>query len=101
MFFIYIKKEKSKMEISFSVIDYIGKLEDGVAVLLSMKVDDDLYEIAYWFNKDENYTLVADKYFLDKYKLIELSDFQGYEELKYLIDRSLPSHEAIFEEFGV
>jgi len=37
--------------ISVSVIDYIGKMEDGVALLLSVMIFDQLYEIAYWFNQ--------------------------------------------------
>jgi hypothetical protein len=89
------------MEISFSVIDYIGKIEDGVAVLLSMKVDDLLYELAYWFNKEGGYTLTADKYFLNDFNLVELKDFKGFEQLKYLIDKSLPTKEEIFKEFAI
>lgn len=88
------------MNISFSVIDYIGKIEDGIALLLSMKVDDELYELAYWFNKKGGYVLTADKYFLDKYNLIEMKDFQGYEQLIYLINKSLPSHDEIFKELN-
>lgn len=89
------------MEVSFSVIDYIGKVEDGVALILSMKVEDSIYELAYWFNKEGNYVITADKYFLNKYNLMETSDFKGYEELKILIDKNIPPHEEIFKEFDV
>ena len=66
-----------------------------------MKVDDNLYELAYWFNKKGSYTLTADKYFLDDFKLIELKNFKAYEELTILIDKCLPTREEIFKEFEV
>lgn len=89
------------MDLSFSVIDYIGKIEGGVAILLSMKVDDNLYELAYWFNKEGGCVLTADKYFLNKYNLVEMKDFKGYEQLIYLIDKGLPTREEIFKEFDI
>ena len=37
--------------VSVSVVDYIGKIKDGVAVLLSLNIDDNIFEMIFWFNK--------------------------------------------------
>lgn len=42
-------------EVNFiSVIDYIGEINNGVAILLSMKVLEKIYQIIYWFNEDND-----------------------------------------------
>ena len=55
--------------LSISVIDYIGKIKDGVAVLLSLNVDDKIYELVFWFNKTSNYTLTVDEKLLNDLSL--------------------------------
>ena len=72
--------------ISVSLIDYIGKLSseefgDGVAVILSLIIDDETYEIVYWFNKQNQFRINIEQKFYDNYPKIK--DIYEYE---YLID---------------
>lgn len=83
-----------------SVIDYIGEINNGVAVLLSMKVKENIYEIGYWFDKEDNYIISADEIFLKDYGISEIYEYKNYKKLAYYIHTFvLDNKEEIFKEF--
>ena len=88
-------------EINFiSVIDYIGEINGGVAVLLSMRVNDKIYEIAYWFDKENNYRISAGDNFLQDYNVKDIYEYKNYKKLAYYIHTFvLDNKEQIFKEF--
>lgn len=88
-------------EINFiSVIDYLGEIGGGVAVLLSMKITDKIYQIAYWFDKDDNYMISADGNFLEDFKINDIYEYRNYKKLAYYIHNFvLDNKEEIFKEF--
>lgn len=88
-------------EINFiSVIDYLGEIGGGVAVLLSMKIMDKIYQIAYWFDKDDNYMISADGNFLQDFKINDIYEYPNYKKLAYYIHNFvLDNKEEIFKEF--
>jgi len=88
-------------EVNFiSVIDYIGEINGGVAVLLSMKVKDKIYEIAYWFDKENNYRISVDDNFLQDYNIKDIYEYKNYKKLAYYIHTFvLDNKEEIFKEF--
>lgn len=83
-----------------SIIDYIGEINNGVAVLLSMKVKENIYEIGYWFDKEDNYIISADEIFLKDYGISEIYEYKNYKKLAYYIHTFvLDNKEEIFKEF--
>jgi len=83
-----------------SVIDYIGEIGGGVIVLLSMKVVDNIYQIAYWFDPDNNYLISADENFLQDYNIKNIYEYKNYKKLAYYIHNFvLDNKEEIFKEF--
>lgn len=83
-----------------TVIDYIGRMENGVGILLSMKVEEDIYQLIYWFDSEDNYYLSADANFLKKYKVKAISEYKNYKKLAYYIHNFvLPNKEEILKEF--
>lgn len=83
-----------------SVIDYIGEINGGVALLLSMKVIDKIYQIAYWFDKENNYRISVDDVFLQDYNLKDIYDYKDYKKLAYYIHTFiLDNKDEIFKEF--
>jgi len=83
-----------------SVVDYIGEIDGGVAVLLSMKIKDRIYQIAYWFDQDDNYMISADNEFLKNYKLNNIYEYDNHKKLAYYIHNFvLDNKEEIFKEF--
>lgn len=83
-----------------SVIDYIGEINDGVAVLLSMKIDDNIYEIAYWLDENENYIMSIDDNFIHDYNLKNIYEYKNYKTLSYYIYTFvLNNKDEIFKEF--
>ena len=83
-----------------TIIDYIGRMENGVGIILSMKVEEDIYQLIYWFDSDDNYYLSADANFLKEYQLKALTDYKNYKKLAYYIHTFvLNNKEEIFNEF--
>lgn len=89
------------MNINLSLVDYIGKLENGVAVILSLVIDEEQYEIIYWFNRNSDYRINIEQKFYDNFPHIKnIYDYEYLYELLYYIDNKiLPNKEEIFNEF--
>jgi hypothetical protein len=88
-------------EVNFiSIIDYIGEINDGVAVILSLKVKDRIYQLVYWFNKEDNYIMSVDENFLKDYNVKSIYEYPEYKKLAYYIHTFvLDNKEEIFKEF--
>lgn len=88
------------MDINLSLVDYIGKLENGVAVILSMLIDTETYEIIYWFNPEGKYRINFEDKFYEKFKIDDIYEYKYLPDLIHHIDNNvLPSKEEIFKEF--
>ena len=88
-----------KNAISVSVIDYIGKMEDGVALLLNVIIFDQLYEVAYWFNKDGKVRIVPEEKMLKKLKVNSIYEYDKVEDLVMVIHSNIPNVDKILNEF--
>jgi hypothetical protein len=83
-----------------TVIDYIGEINNGVAILLSMKIQEKIYELLYWFDKNNNYIISSDDNFLTDYNLKSIYDYKNYKKLAYYIHNFvLTNKEEIIKEF--
>ncbi len=83
-----------------SIIDYIGEINNGVAILLSLKVKEKIYELSFWFDKNENYMMSVDENFLNDYNIKSIYDYSNYEKLAYYIYTFvLNNKEEIIKEF--
>ena len=83
-----------------SIIDYLGEIGGGVAILLSMRVKDKIYQIAYWFDPEDNYLISVDENFLQDYNIKNIYEYKNYKQLAYYIHFFvLENKEEIFKEF--
>jgi hypothetical protein len=83
-----------------SIIDYIGGINNGVALLLSMKVNDNIYEIGYWFDRNDNYLLSADENFLKDFNIKNIYEYKNYKKLSYYIHNFvLQNKEELLNDF--
>lgn len=93
------------MNISVSLVDYIGKIEsefgDGVGVILSLQLNKELYEMIYWFNiKNEFRIVIEDKFYKHFPDIKDIYKYEYLIDLLYYIDTTvLPKREEIFKEF--
>jgi len=87
--------------VSISIIDYVGQVEDGVAVLLSLVIKDRKYEIVYWFNPNKKFRItIEDEFYKDFPKVKNIYEYEYLIDLLYHIDTQvLPPREQIFKEF--
>lgn len=83
-----------------SVIDYIGEINNGVAVLLSMKIGEIIYELGYWFDENDDYMLSCDDNFLNDFNIKSVYEYKNYKKLAYYIHNFvLNNKDEIFKEF--
>jgi len=81
-------------EIKFDIIEYIGKLDDAIYVLLSLSYQEEFYE-AIFFYKGKFVTLTVQKELEEKLEC-EIEDFEGYNDLMLsIIDKVSPYEEII------
>lgn len=88
-----------KVPISISIIDYLGKIENGVGLLLSMVSGNETYEIGYWFNREGKFRIIPDDKLLKKLNLEDIYEFEYIKEFVYFIHNSLKNPDDILNEF--
>jgi len=90
-----------KNKINVSLIDYIGEIDNGVAVILSLSLNSELYEMIYWFNRENKRNFVIeDKFYQHFPKIRDIQEYDYFIDLLYHIDTEiLPEKEEIFNEF--
>lgn len=89
------------MEVSISIVDYIGKIKDGVATLLSININDTIYQMIFWFNSECKYVLTVDDSLL---KLLDIKSIYEYEHIDDLLKKiflTLPPVKELFEKFEI
>lgn len=87
--------------LSVSVIDYYGKIHDGVTILLSLNVDDKIYELIFWFNRNMNYNLTVDEKLMIDLNITDIYDYPYLNQLLDLIFQSIPPKEELFQRYGI
>jgi len=71
--------------ISISVVDYMGRLEFGVAVILSIKIGDETTEALYWYD-NENRVLTLNE---ESMVIFGCSEIEDYEHYNYMMETIL------------
>ena len=85
-----------------SIIDFVGKFEDGIAVNLSMVYENKAYFLMYWFNKEGKRRIVAEDEFYKDFNFKSIYELPHIKELFIYIDNEvLPKREDIWKEFGI
>ena len=87
--------------VSISIVDYMGKVKDGVATILSINIDDNIYQMIFWFNKDCKYVLTVEDKLLEILNVKSIYDYEYIEELLKKIFLTLPPVKDLFEKFGI
>lgn len=89
------------MGVSISILDYIGKIKDGVAVVLSMNIEDTIYQMIFWVNKNCKYVLSADENLLKLLNVETIYEYEYLEDLLKKIFMALPPVKELFDKFEV
>lgn len=83
------------MELTFDIIEYMGKVDGGVFVLLNLNVDNTNFYDAVFYYKENTVALTVDEKFEDLIGT-SIEDFVGYNQLMTgIIKRVLPYKDAI------
>lgn len=87
--------------VSIGLVDYMGKIEDGVGMILSLIIGEKNYEIMYWFNRDNKYRLVIeDSFYSDNVNIKDIYRYKHTPELiSYINNVIIKDKEVVFNEF--
>ena len=85
--------------VTVSIIDYLGKIENGVGLLLSIVAGETTYEVGYWFNKEGSFRITPEPKLLKTLGVEDIYEYQYVNELIFFIHSNLPDTDKILEEF--
>ncbi len=90
-----------EITIKSSIIDYIGELKGGVAIHISLTLEDKhTFEAVYWIHPDGRAEIEIDEIFVSKLFGSEtVEELPFYDELMEDIDSILPDKNELFGEF--
>lgn len=94
-----MSENSNDLPISISIIDYIGKIENGVGILFNLIINDTNYEISYWYNREGDVRIVVEQKLLDLLDVDNIYEYNKVTELVQLIYNSLSDPIAILDEF--
>lgn len=81
------------MEIKADILDYLGKVDDGIIVLLSLSYDGEYYEGTFYY-KENLIALTPDENLEEKIGS-PIEDWEGYNELVIEIIKKLVPYEEM------
>lgn len=81
------------MEIKADILDYLGKVDDGIIVLLSLSCDGDYYEGTFYY-KENLIALTPDEKLEEKLES-PIEDWEGYNDLVIEIIKKLVPYEEM------
>jgi hypothetical protein len=84
------------MDIKFDILDYLGKYDDGVIVILSMLYDGEWYEASFYY-KEDLVSLTPDEKLEEKLGC-QIEDWEDYTKLMLDIIKKLVPYEQIINQ---
>lgn len=82
------------MKFKANILDYLGKYEDGILVLLTIEYNNSYYDATYFYNKEHLLLTVSDD--LDTLLENDITSYPEYPDLiRSLIKATIPYDEII------
>ncbi|CAG7580963.1 MAG: hypothetical protein SLAVMIC_00616 [uncultured marine phage] len=82
---------KINENLNVSITNYLGQLEEGVVVLLSVKYNDNIYEATYWY--DSTYKVLT----LEEKLENEIEgEIEGHDQLMEFLDENTSDFDEIY-----
>jgi len=87
---------------NISIVDYIGNINGGIAILLSWIIDDEYFEFVFWFNRKNDYKVYSEKNLTDKLQVVgDIHNWCQIENFIVYVNSIIPPKEEIFNEFKI
>lgn len=78
--------------LDITIKDYLGILQDGVSVILSIKHNDTIFESMYWYNSDTNLIVLDDDL---EIAIGPIQDKEYYDDLIFHLKEVCPPFDDI------
>jgi len=89
----------NQMKFSANILDYLGKYEDGVLVLLSIQYESSFYDSTYYYNSEHLLLTISDELEMELGGTIT-QDPDYPDLIRYIIKKTIP-YEEIFNRLDV
>jgi hypothetical protein len=86
------------MDIKFDILDYLGKVDGGIIILLSLSYDGEYYESTFYY-KENLIALTPDERLEEKIGS-PIEDWEGYNELVIEIIKKLVPYEEMINRIN-
>lgn len=86
---------------NISVIDYIGKINNGIAILMSWVLIDEYYEFIFWFNKNDEFKIYTNDNLNEVIGVDDINNWKLINEFVIHLNSILPPIEDIYKEFDL
>jgi hypothetical protein len=87
--------------VSISVIDLMGEIKGGVAILFSLKIKNKIYELIYWFDNKDNFRIVIDQDFLKDFNLNDIYEYENLFLLIKFIEKNIPDKQGLLKKYKI
>jgi hypothetical protein len=77
------------MDLNISTKDYMGKWENGVVALLSIKKDNIISEAVYWYDSQGNAVITIDEDILQSIGNVTIETWEHYDEMMNHISKNV------------
>lgn len=89
------------MEASISIVDYIGKIKNGLAIKLTLNIEDTIYEMIFWFTKEGKYVLTVDERLTELLNVKTIYEYEHLDDLLIKIFTILPPVNDLINKFNL
>jgi len=90
---------ENELEIKTSILDYLGKINNGVSILITFTIYNFSFQGIYWIHPNDYHTLECEHNFLKLFGVEYTDDLPFLDDLIKDIDSILPNKNDIFKEF--
>jgi len=92
-------KIEDNTNISVSIVDYLGKIGNGVGLLLNVIIQEKSYQMGFWFNRDGLIVLTPDNKLLKDLDINTIYEYDKYEELCLFLLYNIKNPKDILDKY--
>lgn len=86
-------------ELSISILDVKGQINNGVGLLLNLMIKDEAFELGYWFNIHDDIIISPEDKLLIFLDVEKIEEYEYFDILINFIHENIPNKDKIIEEY--
>ena len=93
-------KEEFDNIINLSIIDIIGEMDNGLAILFNLLINNkDSYEVLFWYNKQGDIILEPEERLLDKLNVSDIKEYDKLNDMAFIFYSNIPDPDGLLIQY--